>query len=347
MTAVKKLLFNLLELPGVGTSLRFVRNDCAAIFMLHRFTDRATGVEGHETHNLRQCLEYLRRNKYELLPLSEVFRRLTGEGPALQGAVAFTMDDGYADQATVGGQVFAEYDCPATIFLSTGFIDGKLWFWWNKIEFIFRRASSKTIRFSFAGRDLEYRLEGNGARSEAQCDFTERCKELSDSEKHAMIALLAAEAGVDVPLQPPGEYAPMTWDQVRHWEGKGLTFGPHTVSHPILSRTTSDQAHRELTVSWERLCKEARHPVPIFCYPNGQWKDFGVREIEILKSIGMIGGLVGESGYASTRLFHHQGSGPFRVQRFAYTGDLIDMAQCVSGIERIKEIVRREQCGEE
>ena len=36
----------------------------------------------------------------------------------MHGAVVFTMDDGYFDQATVGGAIFAEFDCPVTTFVS-------------------------------------------------------------------------------------------------------------------------------------------------------------------------------------------------------------------------------------
>jgi peptidoglycan/xylan/chitin deacetylase (PgdA/CDA1 family) len=342
VSAIKTLAFNLLRFPGMGTVLRTVMSGRAAIFMLHRFKDPAIGSEGHDPHSLRQCLEYLRRNKYEVLPLSEIFHRLAGEGPPLQGAIAFTMDDGYVDQATVGGQIFADYDCPATVFLSTGFLDGELWFWWNKIEFVFRKTQSRSLHIPFQDKKFEYHLDDNDTRLRAQLEFTEHCKELPDSEKHASIARLADEADVDLPLLPPIEYTPMTWDQVRHWEKRGLTFGPHTVTHPILSRTTLNQTRHELVVSWQRLCAEVRHPIPIFCYPNGRWKDFGSREIEILKSIGMIGGLVGEPGYARACVFRHPDVGPFRVQRFAYTGDIIDMAECVSGIERIKEMIRRD-----
>ena len=51
-------------------------------------------------------------------------------------AIAFTVDDGYQDVAQVAAEIFLEYDCPLSIFLTTGFIDGHLWHWWDQIEFI-------------------------------------------------------------------------------------------------------------------------------------------------------------------------------------------------------------------
>ncbi len=39
--------------------------------------------------------------------LENVFDRLARKGSALRGAVAFTIDDGYVDQAEIAGRVFA------------------------------------------------------------------------------------------------------------------------------------------------------------------------------------------------------------------------------------------------
>ena len=62
---------------------------------------------------------------------------LSGDGPPLNRAVAFTIDDGYVEQATVAAPVFAEFDCPVTTFVTSGFLDRALWFWWDQIEYVF------------------------------------------------------------------------------------------------------------------------------------------------------------------------------------------------------------------
>lgn len=36
--------------------------------------------------------------------------------------------------------MFAEFDCPFTTFLTTGFLDRTLWFWWDRIEYVFCHA---------------------------------------------------------------------------------------------------------------------------------------------------------------------------------------------------------------
>ena len=188
---------------------------------------------------------------------------------------------------------------------------------------------------------LEFRWHNEQEREWAQTTFTEQCKLVSDAEKWASIAELAEKAGVEIPQSPPPRYAPMSWDDVRRCERMEMTFGPHTVTHPVLSRVTSGQAVQEITESWARLTVEARNPVPVFCYPNGGWDDFGAREIAVLREGGFLGAVVGEPGYADARAFRYSQDDRFRVQRFDFPDDLSHMIQYVSGVERIKQVLRR------
>jgi peptidoglycan/xylan/chitin deacetylase (PgdA/CDA1 family) len=310
--------------------------------MLHRFRHAGMGIEGSEPADLRRGLEYLRRKRYDLVPLAEMFERLAGQGRPLDRAVAFTMDDGYQDQATVGAAIFAEYDCPVTTFVTTGFLDRRLWFWWDRIEHVFRHTRRRRLDVCLGSEPLSYRWNDAAERMMAQLDFIERCKEVSDGDKDAGIQDVAVQAEVDLPDRAPEQYAPMSWEQLRRCEGRGMSFGPHTVTHPVLGRTSDDDAQREIAGSWARLGAEARQPVPVFCYPNGRWRDFSPREITTLRGLRFAGALVGEPGYADVCSFRADGHGPFRVRRFHFPEALADLVQLVSGVERFKQILRRE-----
>jgi peptidoglycan/xylan/chitin deacetylase (PgdA/CDA1 family) len=340
MDSIKQLMLNSLLLPGFPALLRHVERDCATIFMLHRFRDAERGIAGCEIAQLRLALAYLARNNYELVALTDLFERLGGNGPQACGAVAFTIDDGYVDQAAVAAPVFAEFGCPVTTFVTTGFLDGKLWFWWDQIEFVFRQTTRRSIEVRVGDVVLEYHWENEDQRIRAQTEFTASCKRVPETERIAAIAQLAQASDVEVPRNPPAQFAPMSWDQVRKCEKLGMTFGPHSVSHPVLSRTTHDATMYEITESWARLRAEARHPVPIFCYPNGEWGDFGDREIAALRGLGFIGAVVAEPGYANARSFRGEKDNAFRVQRFGFPDDLPHMVQYVSGVERLKQVLR-------
>jgi peptidoglycan/xylan/chitin deacetylase (PgdA/CDA1 family) len=340
MDVARALYFRIISVPGVASLFSHAQRDCATIFMLHRFQDPNRGVVGLDPAQLRRGLEYLRKNRYEIVSLENIFDRLAGKGLALRGAVAFTIDDGYVDQAEIAGCVFAEFDCPATTFVATGFLDGHLWLWWDKIEHIFSMVSKKFVKIALPELSLSYELNGNEMRLKAQADFTQRCKVIADDAKHRAISALAEAAGVELPEKPPQQYAPMSWDQARVCEEHGMTFGPQSVTHPILSRTDSYQSKLEIEESWVRLKKEVRHPVAIFCYPNGLWEDFGQREIDVMQELGLQGAVVAAPGFADPLPFVNDPAGRFKVMRFSFPETLPHLAQYVSGIERFKQMVR-------
>lgn len=116
-----------------------------------------------------------------------------------------------------------------------------------------------------------------------------------------------------------------------------MSFGPHTLTHAILSTADAEQSRREIEGSRQRLREELRSPDPVFCYPNGQADDFGDRECGTLKELGFAGAVTGLPGYAEA------GSGaywPYRINRFSFTEDEIDLLQCVSGFEQLKTMLR-------
>jgi len=340
MGFIRNAYHRLLLVPGVPFLFQHARRNCATIFMMHRFTHRERGIHGFEPAQLRKDLEYLRRNKYEFLSLSDLFKRLAGSGPALNGSVVFTIDDGYIDHAEVAAPIFAEFDCPVTTFVTTGFLDGQLWMWWNKIDYIFSNTRRQSLEFRLDENAIRFDLSHEKAIGAAQEEFVQRCKSIGYEERHKAISCLADNAGVDMPDSPPVIYAPMTWDDARACEIKGMSFGPHTVTHPILSQLQTEQATWEISESWRRLCEEVSDPVPVFCYPNDQWPDFGPREIEIFRDLGFSGAVVGEPGFADPSSFSQDKDSPFKVCRLSFPETLSDLIQYVSGIERCKNILR-------
>lgn len=321
---------------------RFLLRDAASIFMFHRFAVPDVGVAGHQPAEIRQFLGYLRKHRFTVVGLEELFGRLVNGDRAarLDGAVCLTIDDGYFDHASVAAPLFAEFDCPVTTFVTTGFLDGQLWFWWDRIEYVLEQTRRSTLQFGLGGTSLDYSLATLPEREAAKADFTARCKAVPDAVKLQAIVALARAAEVDLPATPPARYAPMTWAQLRQSEDRGMTFGPHTITHPILARTGDAQSREELTGSWRRLKEEARGAVPVFCYPNGGAEDFGPREMTTLQGLNFLGGVTGLVGYAGQVSRVTDPWSPFLVRRFPYPDDFTHAVQYAGGLERGKAMVR-------
>jgi peptidoglycan/xylan/chitin deacetylase (PgdA/CDA1 family) len=250
------------------------------------------------------------------------------------------MDDGYKDLALIA-PVFAEFDCPVTSFLTTGFLDGKVWMWWDRIAFIIRRTDRSHLDIAVGAAVTRYSVCSSPLKESAIQDLVARCKKLGEQEKLSLIENLAVTADVELPSHPPDDCSPLTWDDVRRCEQSGIEFAPHTVTHPILSRTSPDQCAFEIRESWSRLKAETARPVPIFCYPNGLCGDFGPREFRVLANLGFEGAVVGWNGYASATAFNATEDARFQVPRFGMPTEFVDLAQRVNGVERAKHILRR------
>jgi len=342
MKHLKALALRLLLVPGAQAMFAPFARRRGIVFMLHRFRTPEHPHEGYESAAVRRALAHLRRERYNILSVEELLRHAIEERVP-DRAVAFTIDDGYFEHATVAAPIFAEFDCPVTTFVTTGFLDRQLWFWWDRIEYVFTQTKRRSLRVAVADSLVAYEWSTVDERNRAQGDFTERCKHVWDDQKHTAIEYLARAAEVELPILPPAEYAPMTWEQLRMCERGGMTFGPHTVTHPVLTRVSDEQSRSELTDSWRRLSEEASRPAPIFCYPNGRETDYSEREITTLEQLGFLGAVVGSEGFVSAKSAHDGKSAPFSTRRYPMPDDLPRLVQYVSGMENAKSLLRGER----
>ena len=123
----------------------------------------------------------------------------------------------------------------------------------------------------------------------------------------------------------------MEWSEARSWEARGLSFGAHTVTHPILSRTSDERSRQEIADSWARLREMVPRPVPMFCYPNGSLEDFGPREFVNSRDLEFEGALSTISGHAEVTDYRAEPDGRFRVRRLNCPDASWEVARFVSG----------------
>jgi peptidoglycan/xylan/chitin deacetylase (PgdA/CDA1 family) len=79
----------------------------------------------------------LRRRGFDLVSLEDAVKRL--EYGSSQPFVAFTLDDGYADNFAVAYPIFSRHQVPFTVFVTTGFIDRTVPVWWVALEALIRQ----------------------------------------------------------------------------------------------------------------------------------------------------------------------------------------------------------------
>jgi peptidoglycan/xylan/chitin deacetylase (PgdA/CDA1 family) len=267
------------------------------------------------------------------MSVSEFFTKIESGEPLAERAVVFTVDDGYADFADVAAPIFAAYDCPVTVFLITDFTSGKLWNWFDRIPWIINRTACHGVTVEIGGGRVSLGWRNLDERENAAEEIVERLKRVADVEKERLIGILAASLEVALPAGVPERDRAMSWDQVRSCVRHGVTFGAHTVTHPILSRVDSDRSVREVTESWRRVSEESGAPVPVFCYPNGTPADFSSREEAAVKAAGMRGAFSTVEASVTASGSEEGKGNRFAIPRFVYPASQVAFIQAASGLE--------------
>lgn len=340
MTLFRHLLFRLAAADLLAPALRALGRGLLSIFTLHRFTDPEDGVVGHDAAALRDHLAYLRRHRYRLLSMSDVLRLLDeGDSESRTPAVVFTVDDGYAAFARIAAPIFAEYDCPVTLFVPTGFLDGQLWLWWDRAAYLFSHTRRCSLLLGLGSERRPYGWSTPWEWDVARQDVLDRLERVDASEREAAIADLSEQLDVDLPAKPPPAFAPISWDDVRRIAKLGVTFGPHSVTHPILPLASDEACTWEIEESYRRLRQETDACVPVFCYPAGK---AGRRELEAAQRAGLRAAVTTVPDYAAP----HGGRewGPLRrfaLPRFPYPDDRAHLVNMVAGLARLKRRMQR------
>jgi len=98
----------------------------------------------------------------------------------------------------------------------------------------------------------------------------------------------------------------LSWDEVKEMNGEGVTLGAHSMTHPILTKVSPEQAKSEILDSKKNIEEKVNQPVTAFCYPGGK---FDRNMISPLEEGGFRCALTGISRIATLE------SNPYELER--------------------------------
>jgi peptidoglycan/xylan/chitin deacetylase (PgdA/CDA1 family) len=193
-----------------------------------------------------------------------------------------TFDDGWKDNYQFAFPVLMKYRVPATIFLATDFIGTARWFWPDQMMLLLekgrqdttgaadRQAVStvlkETIGVTLSVADGIFRCVESGDPIDPDA-IIEFCKEVELDRINQIVDRVSRALRMDLPTYR----ILLNWDEVREMAGKGVTFGPHSCSHRIMTQLPFSEVKAELIDSRNTMLQQGIKPVPVFCYPNGNF----------------------------------------------------------------------------
>lgn len=302
--------------------------------MAHRFSHQKKENSDYVSSEiLEQYLRYLVTMNYKITGVKEYINGLIN-AVDLNKIVLFTIDDGYRDFYEYAFPVFKKYNLPATVFLTTDFIDQKSHLWWDIIEFAYKKNSLvlQNLLKNICGFSCVLR-GGDELR-----EVVEFLKKIPDAQKNHLIKRIGEELGIPTAEIYSEIDMPLSWDQIREMAKFGIEFYPHTKSHPILSMLDRESVREEVELSKDRVEAETEKLAPFFCYPNGRWSDFNQDTISVLKDVGVQASFTAEEGFNVPRTGNHD---LFRLCRYSLPTEFLRFKQIVSGFEAFKFRVRK------
>lgn len=249
------------------------------IFMLHSVVDDDAFYPDEMLRcpvgRLEAILRWLKASGAEFVSLNDAIARLSG--PPTGFFVAFTFDDGYADNLTHALPVMARYNAPFSVYVTTGMMTGNIDAWWFGLAALIRandRIELADQRFDCTTRAAKQRTF-LGIEAMVHGDY---------ATLPAVRDLIKAN-GIDCNAIAREEG--LTRDGLRELAAHPLvTIGGHTTTHINLAQAPATVVEQELRANRAFLEEAIEKPVVHFAYPFGNADACGPREAGIARSTG-------------------------------------------------------------
>ncbi len=268
-----------MRIPGSGKLKRIakrVRNRIAPgglILMYHRVTDI-------ESDPWELCVSppYFAEHLQVLQKLGSVVR-LQQLNQTLKNSkrphrqIVITFDDGYSDNLYNAKPLLEQYEIPATIFLTTGYMEQKREFWSDELDRILLQPGilPEALSLNINGTNHQWKLDATAnERYSLYYSLYELLYPLPAIERSHLLDQLLLWANKKPELRPT--HRMMTIEEFSSLQpGSIIEVGAHTVTHPFLSTIPPEVQQKEIQENKVQLEEIFGHPIESFAYPHGNY----------------------------------------------------------------------------
>jgi len=273
-------------LKSVRDYISRMRATWTVIPMLHSIGPAdLTGITPNRSLNvspelLEAFVAAARANRWAFISLDELADALAA-GRVPRRAMVITIDDGYLNNLTAGYPIFRAFNVPFCIYVTTGFVGDGRRIWWFDLEEALLEVNSvclpdgKTERCASMAEKVEiFNL--------VKCQIMSYDHRIRDRALEWLHGFPRTGGG----CRDSGRQM-LTWDDIRTLRKDPLaTIGAHTVTHPVLTSLTEDDARFEFEQSKFVLEQQAGGRIDHFAYPFGGAPEAGPREYQLARESG-------------------------------------------------------------
>jgi len=210
----------------------------------------------------------LMTKRFTILGVEELRQYFFEGRPLPKNPVLITFDDGYKACYDIALPTLKKYGAKAIFFISTGHMEDRKVFWWDRVNYLVKRSTKSQIELEYPKR-VVYPLN-NGSRARTLTAILDVIKMTFGMDVEKFLGELSR--ATDVPWTEADDKritddVLMSWDQVRELHDAGMDVESHTHTHRVLTTLPANELEQELVGSKRLLEERIDAPVRALAYP--------------------------------------------------------------------------------
>jgi peptidoglycan/xylan/chitin deacetylase (PgdA/CDA1 family) len=277
----------------------------------------------------RKRMEYLRRERYPILPLRDALDALAAGRPP-PCATVITMDDGWRGVYTVGLPIIRELEIPVTVYVTTYYVENRMPVYTVTLSYLFWRATPQLVHLPRGIGTFDLECEAAKAEEAAQ-NFGAA---LPPRDRLEFLKEVAAVLGVSFcEIERQHLFEVMDEQQLRGLAAAGVDIQLHSHRHqwPLYDK---DIVESEVAENRRFLERVVSYPLEHFCYPSGV---YGLHQAEWLAELGVKSATTIDPG------LNYSHTSRFALRRLVDGGPVseIEFAAEMTGFMELVRLLRR------
>ena len=293
------------------------RNHHGAILMYHSIVKTDANNYLYKTSSIHHDVREFENEMgfiskwFNVVTMDELIDHIKNKLPFGEPTLAITFDDGYRDNHTMAFPILRKYALPATLYLTVGLIGTCNKTWVDEIQYALLNTKEKNFFFTELFGDEFVDVSSMEKKTITNIRIARSLKRINNQKRLQLLEDLFRILKVKKEYENKhDERAMLNWEEVEKMAGYHISFGAHTVSHPILTEMSLEEAKQEIILSKHiienKLGFEAKH----FAIPNGGVNDFSEDLKEFCIQSGFESIVTTEYGYVNNT------SDPHFLRRF-------------------------------
>lgn len=273
------------------TLINFLSKDELCIFLFHGVIEKQVDdVRNYTKKHIEKdlftrCIKLL-STKGTPLSMDQVLYHIENKINFPENSFALTFDDGFENNISIAAPILVDYKVPATIYVTTSFIDKNYMSWIDRIEFSVQKITTHEQKFDWINEHIT--LKDNISKVTFLKKVREYVKNTPQCNPNKFADELCLSLGGRISNSKNQLDLKMNWNQVKLMhESEFFTIGGHSHTHAILSFLDEKDLTYELDNSINMLIEKAGITPIHYSYPEGLFHCYNEHVILELKKRGI------------------------------------------------------------